>query len=95
MDTHSQWMSICPNVCQARCECNPGFYRDPNSRLCVQSHQCTYYDTCDENEYWNECGSSCKEQKCTDLLNTYLTTGDKVCGNRCEARCQCKPGFYR
>ena len=69
------------------------------SRQCVQMHQCTYYGFCGENEYWNECGSDCKEDKCSDLLNPYVNQnnilGSKTCSAACEQRCQCMPGFFR
>ena len=69
------------------------------SRACVQISQCTYYGGCGENEYWNECGSECKEDKCADLLNPYVNPNDiigsKTCSAACTPRCQCRPGFFR
>ena len=62
-------------------------------------HQCTYYGGCGENEYWNECGSDCKEDKCADLLNPLVNHNNilssKYCSAACEQRCQCMPGFFR
>ena len=69
------------------------------SRACVQMHQCTYYGGCGENEYWNECGNDCKEDKCADLLNPLVNHNNiltsKYCSAACEQRCQCRPGFFR
>merc|ERR1711935_881165 len=71
----------CPEICQARCQCDEGSYRDSNG-VCVV---CQGTQTCGDNSKWNDCGSACPAE-CGKPQAEF-------CTQQCVPQCECNKGF--
>merc|ERR1739848_298855 len=77
-------------VCGGGCDCDVGFLRDELTGWCVSEDECPGtgpWDNCLENEYYNECGSSCVNT----CDNPQATSGP--CTDECVEGCFCSEGF--
>ena len=54
--------SICPEVCEPRCECGQGFARDRRTGQCILKEECVNPPVCPENE--ELVCTTCSEPKC-------------------------------
>lgn len=78
---------FCPTVCQERCECNEGLYRNDDGK-CVSYGECQLNTRCPPGQHFTECGSACKEPKCNQEEGL-------MCATVCEQRCECDEGLVR
>ncbi|CAF3152891.1 unnamed protein product [Rotaria sp. Silwood2] len=87
---------ICTADCRFDCFCKYRYVRKSNETgsPCILKHQCAKKKTvsnCDENEIYDQCGSSCPPN-CKDLC---YPQKPKFCTLQCVAGCFCEQGLYR
>ena len=95
---------ICPDVCEARCECERGYARSYQGH-CVPKDECLVTDgaiwnpdpvpsgvptECPGELIWNECGHECNDIYCCPGVECDMP----FCTEECQARCECPSGTY-
>ena len=95
---------ICPEVCEARCECERGYARSYQGH-CVPKDECLVTDgavwnpdpvpsgvptQCPGELIWNECGHECNDIYCCPGVECDMP----FCTEECQARCECPSGTY-
>ncbi|KAG4065149.1 hypothetical protein HA402_007546 [Bradysia odoriphaga] len=83
---------MCNRMCNAGCECAPGYVRNEEDGTCCLESECPATEqeqVCPLNEVYDTCGTACPL-----TCNNYKSPPD-ACTDNCVEGCRCQDGYLR